>query len=59
MAKYELLEKAFINNRIYEVGEVVDVDNSAIPGPFMKPIDARRKSGPRKWAWFLAPCPTR
>ncbi|MGC9195349.1 MAG: hypothetical protein ACP5IL_07830 [Syntrophobacteraceae bacterium] len=40
MAKYELLEKAFIDNRLYEPGEIVRVADSVVPGPFMKPVDA-------------------
>ncbi|MGO8945426.1 MAG: hypothetical protein ACLQJ7_17365 [Syntrophobacteraceae bacterium] len=48
MAKYELLEKAFIHNRIWEPGEVVEVDDSVVPGPHMKPVDAAAKAAFKK-----------
>ncbi len=43
MAKYLILERAFINNRLYEPGESVDVADEVIPGPHMKPVDAAAK----------------
>ena len=43
MAKYRLLEKAFIHNRLWEPGEVVEVDDSVVPGPHMLPVDLSAK----------------
>ncbi len=40
MARYKLLAKSFINNRLWDEGETVEVDDSAVPGPHMKPLDA-------------------
>ncbi len=45
MAKYKLLEKAFINERIWETGEEVTLPDDVIPGPHMLPMDsAARKA---------------
>jgi hypothetical protein len=46
MAKYKLLEPAYINHCLYGEGDVVVVGNDVIPGPHMLPIDndARRKA---------------
>lgn len=57
MAKYELLEKAFIDNRIYEVGETVEVSDSVIPGPHMKPVDDAAKKKAREIGLVLGPIP--
>jgi hypothetical protein len=43
MAKYKLLEKSFIHNRLYEEGETVELSNEAVPGPHMQPLDAAAK----------------
>ena len=40
MAKYKLLDKAFINNRLCAEGEIVTVPDDTIPGPHMLPVDA-------------------
>lgn len=55
MAKYELLEKAFIDNRIYEAGETVDVSGDVIPGPFMKPVDDAAKKRAKAVGQVLGP----
>jgi hypothetical protein len=39
MARYELLQKAFIDMRVLEVGEQITVADDVIPGPYMKPLD--------------------
>lgn len=57
MAKYELLEKAFIDNRIYEAGEIAEVGDSVIPGPFMKPVDAEAKKRAKEVGLVLGPMP--
>jgi len=44
MAKYKLLEKAFIENRLWEPGEVVEIDDGAVPGPHMLPVDKAAKA---------------
>lgn len=43
MAKYKLLEEAFINNRLYKAGEHVEVPDHVIPGPHMFPADGAAK----------------
>jgi hypothetical protein len=43
MARYKLHEKAFIDNKLYEAGEVVEVSDSLTPGSFMEPMDAAAK----------------
>lgn len=57
MAKYQLLEKAFIDNRIYEAGETVEVSDSLIPGPFMKPMDEAAKKRAKSVGLVLGPMP--
>lgn len=57
MARYELLEKAFIDNRIYEVGEIVEVSGNVIPGPFMKPADAAAQKRAKEVGLVLGPMP--
>ncbi|MDA8305980.1 MAG: hypothetical protein M0Z81_04025 [Deltaproteobacteria bacterium] len=57
MAKYKLLEKAFIDNRIYEPGEVVEVPDSVTPGPFMKPADAAAQKRAKEVGLVLGPMP--
>jgi len=49
MAKYQLLAKSFIHNRLWEEGETVEVDDGLIPGPHMKPIDAPAKAQIKKY----------
>lgn len=48
MAKYKLLEPAYIDNRIYVAGEKVVVPDDFIPGPHMVPIDAEAKKMARE-----------
>jgi hypothetical protein len=48
MAKYELLERAFINQCLWEPGAVVEVGDDVIPGPHMKPVDAAAKAAFKK-----------
>ncbi len=55
MARYQILEKAFIENRIYEVGEIVDVGEEVIPGPFMKPVDAAARKRAKETGLVLGP----
>ncbi len=57
MARYEILEKAFINNRIYESGEVVELAETVTPGPFMKPLDAAAKKRAKEVGLVLGPMP--
>jgi hypothetical protein len=46
MARYKLLESAFINQMLYGEGAIVTVSNDVIPGPHMLPMDleARKKA---------------
>ena len=55
MAKYKLLEKAFIDNRIYEPGEVAEVDDTVVPGPFMKPVDSAANKKAKEVGLVLGP----
>lgn len=48
MAKYELLERAFINQVLWEPGTVVEVADDVIPGPHMKPVDVAAKAAFKK-----------
>lgn len=57
MARYELLEKAFIDNRVYESGEVVEVADTVTPGPFMKPLDAAAQKRAKEIGLVLGPLP--
>ena len=57
MARYELLEKAFIDNRIYEAGEKVEVADSVTPGPFMKPVDSAAQKKAKEIGLVLGPMP--
>lgn len=57
MAKYELLEKSFINQRIYEVSEIVEVSDSVVPGSHMKPVDAAAKKKAKEIGLVLGPLP--
>lgn len=43
MAKYKLMQMAYINNRLCGEGEVVTVPDGTIPGPHMLPVDAEAK----------------
>lgn len=57
MATYKLLEKAFIDNRIYEPGETVTVADDVVPGPFMKPLDAAAKKMAKEVGLVVGPSP--
>jgi hypothetical protein len=48
MAKYKLLEKAFINQLLLEAGSEVVVPDDVIPGPHMEPMDAAAKAAFKK-----------
>ncbi len=55
MAKYELLERAFINERLWEPGETVEVADDVIPGPHMKPVDAAARAAFKKTGFINGP----
>lgn len=57
MAKYKLLEKAFIDNRLYEAGEIVEVSGNCIPGPHMSPHDAEARKKAREVGLVNGPLP--
>ena len=57
MAKYELLEKSFIDNRIWEPGEIVEVPDDLIPGPHMVPVDDAAKRVAKKLGLVNGPLP--
>ena len=48
MAKYKLLEKAFINQLLLEAGSEVVVPDDVIPGPHMQPMDAAARAAFKK-----------
>ncbi len=48
MAKYKLLEKAFINQLLLEAGSEVVVPDDVIPGPHMEPMDAAARAAFKK-----------
>ena len=43
MAKYKLLEMAYINNTLLNAGAIVTVPDGTIPGPHMQPVDETAK----------------
>lgn len=49
MAKYEVLERSFINHRVHEVGEFVEHEFSdgGTHGPNLKPVDGSAKAAPK------------
>ncbi len=49
MAKYKLLEKSFIHQRLWDEGEIVDVDDNLVPGPHMQPMDAAARTAVKKY----------
>jgi hypothetical protein len=57
MAKYKLLERAFIHQRLWEAGETVTVDDDVIPGPHMVPLDAADKRAFKKTGFENGPQP--
>jgi hypothetical protein len=40
MAKYKLLQRAFINNTLYDEGATVEVSDDMVPGSHMMPMDS-------------------
>ncbi|MDR3554070.1 MAG: hypothetical protein P4L55_04895 [Syntrophobacteraceae bacterium] len=48
MAKYRLLEKAFLNNRLYDPGETVELSHDSIPAHYMEPVDGAAKKRARE-----------
>ncbi len=57
MPKYTLMERAFIDNRIFEPGETVEVPDSVTPGPFMKPVDNAAHKKAKEVGLVLGPMP--
>jgi hypothetical protein len=57
MAKYKLLEKSFIDNRLWEEGETVEVADELIPGPHMVPVDAAAHKMAKKMGLVNGPIP--
>ncbi len=57
MAKYQLLEKAFIDNRLWEPGEVAEVPDDFIPGPHMLPEDHAAKKMAKEIGLVNGPLP--
>jgi hypothetical protein len=55
MPKYKLLEKAFIDQRIYEAGD--EVEFAGRPGPHMVPMDAEAKAIAKKLGLVNGPIP--
>ena len=43
MAKYKLLQRAFINNTLFDEGAIVEVNDEMMPGSHMVPMDAAAK----------------
>ncbi len=39
MAKYQVLDTAYIGGRIVEPGERIEVEDGFVPGPHLKPMD--------------------
>ena len=57
MAKYELLEKSFIHERLWDPGEIVEVSDDLVPGPHMIPVDAAAKRAADKVGLVNGPIP--
>jgi len=57
MAKYKLLEKAFIDNRLWEIGEEVEVPEGTRPGPHMQPVDSEAKKVAKEIGLVNGPMP--
>jgi hypothetical protein len=53
MAKYELLERSFINQMLLDPGAVVEVSDDVVPGPHMKPVDAAAKAAFKKTGYTV------
>ena len=48
MAKYKLLERAFIDQCVWEEGSIVEVADDVIPGPHMVPQDAAARAAAKR-----------
>ncbi len=57
MAKYKLLETAFIDNRLYTAGERVEVADDFVPGPHMVPVDTAAKKVAKEIGLVNGPLP--
>jgi hypothetical protein len=57
MAKYKLLERSFINNRIHEEGDTVEISDGIIPGPHMVPVDDAAKRIAKRVGLVNGPIP--
>ncbi len=57
MAQYRMLEKAFLNHRIYDVSEVADVPDDTVPGSHMVPVDDAAKKMAKKVGLKNGPLP--
>lgn len=57
MAQYRMLEKAFLNHRIYDANEVADVPDDTVPGPHMVPVDEAAKKMAKKIGLVNGPMP--
>jgi hypothetical protein len=57
MAKYRFLEKAFINERLWEINEEVDLPDDVIPGPHMLPMDNAARNAIKKAGVVNGPIP--
>lgn len=53
MARYELLERSFINQTLLDPGAIVEVDDDVIPGPHMKPVDTAAKTAFKKTGFVV------
>jgi hypothetical protein len=42
MAKYEVLERSFINNRLHDAGSIIEYDG--VPAENLKPVDTSAKA---------------
>jgi glutathione S-transferase len=49
MAKYKLLERAFIHQRLWEPDEIVEVADDLMPGPHMVPQDSAARAAVKKY----------
>ncbi|MGO9375662.1 MAG: hypothetical protein ACLQBD_26730 [Syntrophobacteraceae bacterium] len=57
MAKYRLLEKAFINERLWEAGEEITLPDDVIPGPHMLPMDSAARKAIKEAGVVNGPIP--
>ena len=57
MAKYKLLERAFIDNRLWEADAIVEVPDDVIPGPHMVPVDSAGRQAAKRVGLVNGPIP--